>query len=218
MMLAPWVLLPVILALRGRVGRSVRRLAGQAGVAVALMGAVNAVATLTGCLPAVIWWACHRPNRRWWRFTAWWLLAAGAGGDVVAGRADPAGADQPAVPGLHRVLRRDHAVDVADRGAARHRQLDAVRRAQRDRGCAAGHRVGRRSWRPVWSRRPAWPGWRDVARDARARPADRRCCSSAWCCWPSATAAAWARRWPTRCRRSSTPAARRCATCTSWSR
>ena len=73
-MLAPWVLLPTILALRDN-GRSVRRLAGQAGVAVALMGAVNAIATLAGCLPAVIWWACHRPNRRWWRYTAWWLLA-----------------------------------------------------------------------------------------------------------------------------------------------
>jgi len=76
-MLAPWVLLPTILALRGGPlsGRSVRRLAGQAGVAVALMGAVNAIATLAGCLPAVIWWACHRPNRRWWRYTGWWLLA-----------------------------------------------------------------------------------------------------------------------------------------------
>ncbi len=74
-MLAPWVLLPTILALRSE-GRSVRRLAGQAGVAVALMGAVNAIATLAGCLPAVIWWACHRPNRRWWRYTAWLLLAS----------------------------------------------------------------------------------------------------------------------------------------------
>src|SRR6201995_941242 len=76
-MLAPWVLLPTILALcsNGPSGRSVRRLAGQAGVAVALMGAVNAIATLAGCLPAVIWWACHRPNSRWWRYTAWWLLA-----------------------------------------------------------------------------------------------------------------------------------------------
>ncbi len=73
-MLAPWVLLPTILALRDD-GRSVRRLAGQAGAAVALMGAVNAIATLAGCLPAAIWWACHRPNRRWWRYTAWWLLA-----------------------------------------------------------------------------------------------------------------------------------------------
>ncbi|MEZ0353989.1 alpha-(1-_3)-arabinofuranosyltransferase family protein [Mycobacterium sp. pR1184] len=72
-MLAPWVLLPTILALRG--GRSVRALAGQAGLAVALMGAVNAIATLAGCLPAVIWWACHRPNRVWWRYTGWWLLS-----------------------------------------------------------------------------------------------------------------------------------------------
>jgi arabinofuranan 3-O-arabinosyltransferase len=75
MMLAPWVLLPTILALRGSSNRSVRALAAQAGLAVALMGAVNAIATLTGCLPAVIWWACHRPNRVWRRYTAWWLLA-----------------------------------------------------------------------------------------------------------------------------------------------
>ena len=74
-MLAPWVLLPTIKALRDDADDSVRRLAGQAGLAVALMGAVNAIATLAGCLPAVIWWACHRPNRRWLRYTAWWLLA-----------------------------------------------------------------------------------------------------------------------------------------------
>ena len=85
MMLAPWVLLPTILALRassqrrGRAHttRSVRALAAQAGLAVALMGAVNAIATVAGCLPAVLWWACHRPNRLWWRYTAWWLLALG---------------------------------------------------------------------------------------------------------------------------------------------
>ena len=72
MMLAPWVLLPVILAMRGE--GSMRMLAARASVAVALMGAVNAVATLTGCLVALIWWACHRPNRSWWRFTGWWAL------------------------------------------------------------------------------------------------------------------------------------------------
>lgn len=75
MMLAPWVLLPVILAMRGGHQQSLRVLAARAGVAVALMGAVNAVATLTACLPALIWWACHRPDRRWLRFSAWWLLS-----------------------------------------------------------------------------------------------------------------------------------------------
>jgi arabinofuranan 3-O-arabinosyltransferase len=70
MMLAPWVLLPVILALRG--DPRVRVLAARSAVAVALMGAVNAVATVTACLAAVIWWAAHRPNKVWWRFTAWW--------------------------------------------------------------------------------------------------------------------------------------------------
>jgi arabinofuranan 3-O-arabinosyltransferase len=70
-MLAPWVLLPVILVLRG--DPRVRILAARSALAIALMGAVNAVATLTACLCAVAWLACHRPNRVWWRFVAWWL-------------------------------------------------------------------------------------------------------------------------------------------------
>jgi arabinofuranan 3-O-arabinosyltransferase len=74
MMLAPWVLLPVIVALRG--DPRVRVLAARSAVAVALMGAVNAVATLTACLAAVIWWAAHRPNKSWWRFTAWWAACS----------------------------------------------------------------------------------------------------------------------------------------------
>ncbi|MGV0836735.1 alpha-(1-_3)-arabinofuranosyltransferase domain-containing protein [Mycolicibacterium thermoresistibile] len=72
MMLAPWVLLPMILAFTGR--QSVRRMAACSAAAVALMGAVNAVATLAGALVALLWWACHRPNRLWWRFTGWWAL------------------------------------------------------------------------------------------------------------------------------------------------
>lgn len=81
-MLAPWVLLPTILALRSGPDETppatrdkVRRLAARAGIAVAAMGAVNAIATLAGCLPAAIWWACHRPNRRWWRYTGWLVVA-----------------------------------------------------------------------------------------------------------------------------------------------
>jgi arabinofuranan 3-O-arabinosyltransferase len=73
MMLAPWVLLPVVTTLQGG-PRSVRVSAARSALAIALMGAVNAVATLTGCLAAAIWLACHRPNRLWWRFTAWWAL------------------------------------------------------------------------------------------------------------------------------------------------
>lgn len=77
MMLAPWVLLPVILALGAApaaTSSSVRVLAARSAVAIALMGAVNAVATLTACLAAVIWLACHRPNRLWVRFAAWWAV------------------------------------------------------------------------------------------------------------------------------------------------
>ncbi|NMD96856.1 DUF3367 domain-containing protein [Rhodococcus sp. BL-253-APC-6A1W] len=73
MMLAPWVLLPVVRYLSTRYVGSPRRLAAQSAAAVALMGAINAVATAAACLIAALWWAAHKPNRRWWRFTAWWL-------------------------------------------------------------------------------------------------------------------------------------------------
>lgn len=81
MMLAPWVLLPVVLATSSPVRASgssgyhtrAQVLAARSAVAVALMGAVNAVATAAACLVAALWWIAHRPNRRWWIFTAWWI-------------------------------------------------------------------------------------------------------------------------------------------------
>jgi len=51
-------------------------------------------------------------------------------------------------------------MDVADRNAARHRRLDAVRRTERHRGRLVGDGVGRGVGDDVWSRRRAWPGWR----------------------------------------------------------
>lgn len=73
MMVAPWVLLPLVRYLNTPDPGSARRLAAQSAMAVALMGAINAVATAAACLVAGLWWAAHRPNRRWWRFTLWWL-------------------------------------------------------------------------------------------------------------------------------------------------
>ena len=69
--LAPWVLLPVIRVLQGRM--SPRRGGAGAALALALMGAVNAVATAAACLPAILWWLMHRPGRTWGRLAAWWL-------------------------------------------------------------------------------------------------------------------------------------------------
>lgn len=46
--------------------------AGSA-LALALMGSVNAVATVAAFLPAALWWASYRPDRRWLRFTAAWV-------------------------------------------------------------------------------------------------------------------------------------------------
>ncbi|UXA18367.1 DUF3367 domain-containing protein [Mycobacterium sp. SMC-4] len=81
MMLAPWVLLPIVLVLQGRTGgvgedqgdARIRLLAARSALAIALMGAVNAMATLSACLCAVVWLCCHRPNKVWRRFVAWWL-------------------------------------------------------------------------------------------------------------------------------------------------
>jgi len=95
MMLAPWLLLPVIQAFGTQREQPVRALAARSGLALALMGAVNAVASLAACLPALIWWACHRPNRLWWRFTGWWMLACAlavtwwVGALVLLGRVSP---------------------------------------------------------------------------------------------------------------------------------
>ncbi|MFN7244638.1 MAG: alpha-(1-_3)-arabinofuranosyltransferase family protein, partial [Dietzia cercidiphylli] len=74
--LAPWVLLPVIRVLQGRM--SPRRGGAGAALALALMGAVNAVATATACLPAVLWWLMYRPGRTWARLAAWWLPLSAA--------------------------------------------------------------------------------------------------------------------------------------------
>ncbi|WP_433728840.1 alpha-(1-_3)-arabinofuranosyltransferase domain-containing protein [Nocardia sp. CA-129566] len=75
MVLAPWVLLAP--AALGTAYRTHRRggAASPAGsaLALALMGAVNAVATVAAFLPALLWWASYRPNRRWWRFTRAWI-------------------------------------------------------------------------------------------------------------------------------------------------
>ncbi len=93
MMLAPWVLLPVVRALDTRVvltgddadtgydgAPPLWREAARTAAAVALMGAVNAVATAAALGVAVLWWLLHRPrDGRWWRFGAWT-----AGGLVLA--------------------------------------------------------------------------------------------------------------------------------------
>ncbi|MEU0503604.1 alpha-(1-_3)-arabinofuranosyltransferase family protein [Nocardia sp. NPDC005998] len=75
MVLAPWVLLAP--AALGTAYRTHKRggAASPAGsaLALALMGAVNAVATVAAFLPALLWWASYRPNRRWWRFTRAWI-------------------------------------------------------------------------------------------------------------------------------------------------
>ncbi len=76
MMLAPWVLIPIVRAFgpadSAGSSRGTRALAAQSALAVALMGAVNAVATAAACLVGVIWVLCHRPNRRWFVFSGWW--------------------------------------------------------------------------------------------------------------------------------------------------
>ncbi len=73
MMLAPWVLIPIVRAFDpSRNWRGTRMLAAQSALAVALMGAVNAVATAAACLVGIVWVLCHRPNRPWFVFSSWW--------------------------------------------------------------------------------------------------------------------------------------------------
>ncbi len=79
MMVAPWVLLPVMRALDGRDSpHPLWRDALRSAVAVALMGAVNAVATVAALGVAVVWWLMHplvqRDVKRWITFGGWWAL------------------------------------------------------------------------------------------------------------------------------------------------
>ncbi|MGY4098324.1 alpha-(1-_3)-arabinofuranosyltransferase domain-containing protein [Nocardia sp. R16R-3T] len=74
MVLAPWVLLaPAALSTAYRSRRGGAASPAGSALALALMGAVNAVATVAAFLPALLWWASYRPNRRWWRFTRAWI-------------------------------------------------------------------------------------------------------------------------------------------------
>ncbi|AZG46345.1 Alpha-(1-_3)-arabinofuranosyltransferase [Gordonia insulae] len=81
MVLAPWVLVPLVRVLdRTDDAAPIWRPALQSAAAVALMGAVNAVATMAALGVAVVWWLLHAPflssvpSARWWRFGAWWAL------------------------------------------------------------------------------------------------------------------------------------------------
>ena len=71
MMLAPWVMLAIHTGLTSR--WTPRRAGAAAALAVALMGAVNAVATVAACVPALVWLLTSQPNRTWRRLAGWWV-------------------------------------------------------------------------------------------------------------------------------------------------
>ncbi|MFT3901295.1 MAG: alpha-(1-_3)-arabinofuranosyltransferase [Gordonia sp. (in: high G+C Gram-positive bacteria)] len=78
MMLAPWVVLAVVTGLAST-STPLWRLGLRAAVPIALMGAVNAVATIAATAVGVLWWALafrDGDRRRWAGFGAWWALGA----------------------------------------------------------------------------------------------------------------------------------------------
>jgi arabinofuranan 3-O-arabinosyltransferase len=72
MALAPWVIVPLVVA--SRTGHF-RRAAMISGLAVALMGGVNAALTLAAIVPAAIYIATRRPVGRALRLAGWWVLS-----------------------------------------------------------------------------------------------------------------------------------------------
>ncbi|GAA4751617.1 alpha-(1-_3)-arabinofuranosyltransferase [Gordonia alkaliphila] len=82
LMLAPWVLVPMVRALDAAAGdpRPLWQAALRSAAAVALMGAVNAVATAAAVGVAALWWAASlilargADLRRRLTFGAWWAL------------------------------------------------------------------------------------------------------------------------------------------------
>jgi arabinofuranan 3-O-arabinosyltransferase len=90
MAMAPWVLVPLI-----RVTPGDERLAAlRSGLAVLLIGAVNATATIAAILPAALWLLSR--SRRTWRLSLWWVGAVGlaslwwVGPLLLLGRYSPA--------------------------------------------------------------------------------------------------------------------------------
>lgn len=82
MMLAPWVLLPMVRALDDRSDRPLWLDAARSACAIALMGAVNAVATAAAVAVAALWWLMILlrgvDRRRTLVFGGWWGLTAAA--------------------------------------------------------------------------------------------------------------------------------------------
>lgn len=70
MALAPWVMLPLV---RFAIGGE-RAVAFRSGVAVLMLGAVNAAATLAALVPAGLWILTRHRHVRW-RLAGWWSLA-----------------------------------------------------------------------------------------------------------------------------------------------
>nr|WP_301547012.1 alpha-(1->3)-arabinofuranosyltransferase [Gordonia sp. X0973] len=79
MMLAPWVVLGVVRGLGATDEVPLWRAGLRAAVPIALMGAVNAVATIAAAAVGVVWWLLQYRSvdrRRWAGFGAWWAAAS----------------------------------------------------------------------------------------------------------------------------------------------
>lgn len=77
--LAPWVLLPVVCATTSTSRKYTRLMALNSALAVLLLGAVNAVATVAVIIPAVMWWVASLLNKKHRKqalyFGLWWVPA-----------------------------------------------------------------------------------------------------------------------------------------------
>lgn len=70
MALAPWVMIPLVRMAAG----GERAVAFRSGIAVLMLGAVNAAATLAALVPAGLWILTRHRHVRW-RLAGWWSLA-----------------------------------------------------------------------------------------------------------------------------------------------
>ncbi|HEV7147702.1 MAG TPA: alpha-(1-_3)-arabinofuranosyltransferase family protein, partial [Pedococcus sp.] len=73
MALAAWVLVPLVSP--AATHRSARRSAFLSGIAVLLMGGINATLVLAALVPALAWFVTRRTDRALVRLAGWWALA-----------------------------------------------------------------------------------------------------------------------------------------------
>ena len=159
--LLPWVLRPLVV---GSETGSPRRAAAKSGVAIALMGGVNATVVLSALPIAVIWLLTRQPGPRRRSLLGWWVICVVLACFWWSVATRPPGKIRLQLPSVYRDGLRHHIHGLRVRRSSWHVVLAKLRRRQRAShswrmdsrhvlGRHCGDNIGHRTWPRGLSRR-----------------------------------------------------------------